>query len=322
MGESEGTAMARWARISVVAMPSKGEDIEERRRQLAELAELAATARPKPDIVIFPEFATVLGLPGGLEEHLELAEPIPGPTTEALGEVARRHGMYIVVGMPERAEDGLYNAACFIGRDGGVVGVYRKYQPTIGEMDAGIKPGTEVPVFELDFGRAGAAICFDMKFYEVGQAMARGGARLCCFCSMFAGGARLLNWARDFGMYVAGACPQRSYIADMGGMRMLAETGQEIVEVREGKVPPIATALVNMDRCQFHLDYNRDKLEAITKKYGCGVEVQIWRPEAHFTLASLMDDVTVEDIIEEFELEPWHEYLDRARRRREQALGE
>lgn len=316
--------MAKWIRVSTVAYPpvEAGDRFMERQRdRIVELADAAAQTIPKPDLVVFPEFCTVLGMPGGIEAQVEAAEPIPGPTTERLSEVAAKHKMYIVIPMPEQAGNRLHNSAAFIGRDGEIVGVYRKYQPTIYEMEAGIVPGEDVPAFELDFGKAGAAICFDMKFVEVGQRMARNGARLCVFCSMFVAGARLWHWARDFGMYVVSSCTQRSYIVDMGGGRYLADTGSQIAEVASGVVPPIASAVINMDRCQFHLDYNGPRLKDVFAKYGGAVEVQIWRPEAHFTLASLMDDVTVDDIIAEFELEPWVHYLDRARKVRDDMLA-
>lgn len=85
-------------------------------------------------------------------------------------------------------------------------------------------------------------------------------------------------------------------------------------------MPPIASAVINADRCLYHLDYNQKKLPEIVKKYGAGVEIEIHSPEAHFTLASVMEDVTVDDITEEFELEPWTAYLDRARSVRREVL--
>ena len=185
----------------------------------------------------------------------------------------------------------------------------------------GIVPGEDAPAFELDFGKVGAAICFDLKFVEVGQALAANGARLCVFSSMFIGGIRLEHWARDFGMYVLSSVPARSYIIDMSG-RMLAQTGKEVSQVASGLLPPIASAVINMDRCQFHLDGNQAKFPDILKQYGEGVEIENFYPEAHFTLASLMEDVTVDDIIREFELEPWNEYLARARGVRAKMLAE
>ncbi len=302
--------MARLIRVSTIAYSpvEKGDNwLERTHDKMAGLLEEAA--RAKPEIVCFPEFCTVLGLG---DEAYEMAEPIPGPTSDRMAEIASKHSMYVVCPLPERDGDHLYNTAAFIDRNGEIIGKYHKYQPTIGEMEKGIIPGVDAEVFETDFGPVGAAICFDMKFIEVGQRLNANGAKLVFFPSMFIAGDRLLHWARDFGFYVVSSCPARSYIVDMAG-RFLAETGGEIPQVRSGTVPPIASAVINVDRCLFHLDFNQKKLPDILKKYGAGVEVELHSPEAHFTLASVMDDVTLDDIIEEFELEPWTAYLDRAR---------
>jgi len=309
--------MARMVRVSTIAYQpvEPGDGWLERTHERME-ALLEEAARAKPDLVCFPEFCPVMGLG---EKALEMAEPVPGPTTQRMGEAARRHAMYVVVPLPERRGDRLYNAAVFLDRRGEVLGTYHKFQPTIGEMEQGITPGTEAETFETDFGRVGAAICYDMKFVEVGQRLADNGARLVVFPSAFIAGQRLLHWARDFGFYVMSSCASRSYIVDMAG-RFLAETGSEINQVAAGLVPPIASAVINMDRCLFHLDYNQAKLPEIVRRYGPGLEIEIHYPEAHFTMASAMDDVSVEEITREFELEPWTAYLARARRFRREVL--
>ena len=261
----------------------------------------------------------MLGLGG--DQWTEAAEPIPGPTSDRVAEVAAKHGMNVVLPIPERDGDRFYNTAAFINREGEVVGKYHKYQPTVGEMEKGIVPGVDAEVFDLDIGKVGAAICFDLKYVEVGQRLAANGARLVVFASMFIGGERILHWARDFGFYVLSSCPARSYLADMSG-RFLGETGSEINQVRSGLLPPIFSTVINMDRMMYHLDYNQGKFQDILKKYGPGVEIEVHYPEAHFTMASLMDDVTIEDINEEFELEPWIDYLARCRRERGRYLKE
>lgn len=309
--------MARYIRVSTIAYQpvERGDDWMGRtRKKMADL--LKEAARAKPDVVCFPEFCNVLGLG---DEAYEFAELIPGPTSDVIARIAKRHKMYVVLPIPERDGDRLYNTAAFIDRNGEILGKYHKFQPTIGEMEKGIVPGVDAEVFDADFGPVGAAICFDMKFIEVGQRLAANGARLVFFPSMFIAGQRLLHWARDFGFYIVSSCPARSYIVDMAG-RFLAQTGREINQVAAGLVPPIASAVINMDRCLFHLDQNQNRLPDINKKYGPGVEVEIHYPEAHFTLASTMKDVTVEDIIEEFDLEPWRDYLNRARKVRDRML--
>jgi hypothetical protein len=318
--------MARPVRVSTLAYNGVqwGDNYAERARDaMAQCLQLAAGN--KPDLVAFTEWCNVLGVPIGQDEGQETladwAEPIPGPTTDRLAEIADRHNMYVVVPIPELDGDTIYNTAAFIDRNGQIIAKYHKYQPTITEMQRGTTPGTDAPAFDTDFGKVGAAICFDLKFVEVGQTLAANGARLVVFASMFEGGQRIVHWARDFGFYIVSSCGSRSYIADMSGNRFLAETGHAIQEVSAGTVPPIASAVINMDRELFHLDYNIPRLKACVEKYGMGVEWEICRPEAHFTLASNMPDKTIEDLIEEFELETWRDYLARARRCRADALA-
>ncbi|MGQ9730453.1 MAG: carbon-nitrogen hydrolase family protein [Candidatus Zipacnadales bacterium] len=311
--------MARHIRVSTIAYQpvEVGENrLARTHEKLADLLEEAARARP--DLVVLPEFCNVLGL--SMKDAIAAAEPIPGPTSDMVAEIAAKHRMYVVLPIPELEGDCRYNSCALIDRQGQIVGKYHKFQPTIGEIEAGIIPGSEVPVFQTDFGRVGCAICFDLKFIEVGQQLAAKRAQLVVFASMFIGGQRLQHWARDFGCYLVSACPARSYIVDMTG-RYLAETGHEINQVAAGLVPPIATATINMDRGFFHLDGNQDRFPEILRKYGPGVEILIDYPEAHFTLASNMDDITVEDLIAEFGLEPWLDYLDRARTVRRVALS-
>lgn len=312
--------MARYVRLSTIAyQPVEAGDKWAERTRDKICADLELAAQAKPDLVALPEICNAMGMPGN--KWVEAAEEIPGPTSDRVAEVAAKHKMNVVLPIPERDGDKLYNTAAFINREGEVVGKYHKYQPTVGEMEMGIIPGTDAPAFDLDFGKVGAAICFDLKYFEVGQRLADNGARLVVFASMFIGGERILHWARDFGFYVLSSCPARSYLADMSG-RFLGNTGSEQNQVRSGLLPPIYTAEVNMDRMFYHLDENQTKFRDILKKYGAGVEIENHYPEAHFTMASLMDDVSIEDINAEFELEPWNDYLARSRRERGRYLAE
>ena len=149
--------MARNVRVSTIAyQPVEAGDNWMPRTRDKIAGQLEEAARARPDLVALPEFCNVLGL--SMEQCIENAEPIPGPTSEVASEVAAKHGMYVVLPIPERDGQRLYNTAALIGRDGKVVGKYHKYQPTIGEIEAGIVPGEDAPAFETDFGRAGCAI--------------------------------------------------------------------------------------------------------------------------------------------------------------------
>ena len=69
----------------------------------------------QPDFVCFTEVARELGTPGDSEAWK--GKPIPGPTTDALGGVARKYHTHVIVGMQQRDGVGTFNAAVLIGRD-------------------------------------------------------------------------------------------------------------------------------------------------------------------------------------------------------------
>ena len=102
----------------------------------------------RPDFVCFTEVARELGVPRNHQTWK--GEPVPGPTTEALGTVARKHQTHVIFGMQELAGNRTFNAAVLIGRDGKVIGIYHKVQPTIGEMEMGTISGIKAPTWETD----------------------------------------------------------------------------------------------------------------------------------------------------------------------------
>jgi len=216
------------------------------------------------------------------------------------------------VGMQERIEDETFNAAVLIGRDGDVIGRYHKVQPTIDEMERGTLPGETAMAFDTDLGKVGMLICFDLKFPEVAMSLARKGARVAFFPSMFHGGARHQSIARDHGMFLVVSQANESVVVDMCGRRLAWQGYQEPL-VERGELAPFAFADVNLDCKAYHLDFNQARLGDIQSKYGAGVRFEIMRPEATFVMSSLMDDVSVEDIESEFELEDLWTYYDRAR---------
>jgi hypothetical protein len=144
------------------------------------------------------------------------------------------------------------------------------------------------------------------------MSLARNGARVAFFPSMFHGGARHQSIARDHGMFLVVSQANESVVVDMCGRRLAWQGYQEPL-VERGELAPFAFADVNLDCKAYHLDFNQARLGDIQSKYGAGVRFEIMRPEATFVMSSLMDDVSVEDIESEFELEDLWTYYDRAR---------
>lgn len=107
----------------------------------------------------------------------EVAEPIPGRSTETVTRLAGRHNMLIQLGMVEKVSNGvetaLYNSAALIGPEG-VVGVFRKvHDPTERIVFHG---GRELPVFDTFVGKIGPIICSDLLFPETVRVLSLKGA--------------------------------------------------------------------------------------------------------------------------------------------------
>ena len=115
--------------------------------------------------------------------EFDLAEPIPGPSTERLGKLAKQHGVVLVSSLFERRAAGLYhNTAVVFEKDGSVLGKYRKMHipddPGFYEKfyftpgDLGFKP------IDTSVGRLGVLVCWDQWYPEAARLMALAGAEL------------------------------------------------------------------------------------------------------------------------------------------------
>jgi predicted amidohydrolase len=131
-------------------------------------------ARQKADLVVLGECITYIGL--GLS-YADVAEPVPGPSTEFFGELAKKHDLYVVVPVFEREAGAIYNTAALVGPEG-FLGKYRKVCLPRGEYDGGITAGSEYPVFHTRFGTVGMMICWDVHCPEVARNLAENGAEV------------------------------------------------------------------------------------------------------------------------------------------------
>ena len=168
---------ARKVRLATVHFrPSGKKTAAENCRLFAPFIEDAA--RQKADLVVLPETLTVCG--SGLS-YADAAEPIPGPSTDYFGELARRHDLYLVVGLMERERHLIYNVAVLIGPDGKIAGKYRKAALPRTEIEGGITPGHDYPVFQTRFGKLGMMVCYDGFFPEPARQLSLRGAEVIAF---------------------------------------------------------------------------------------------------------------------------------------------
>lgn len=152
------------------------------RQRLAE--HIAAAAKEGVQLVVLqelhntPYFCQVENV-----DNFDLAEQIPGPSTEFFGELARQHGIVLVISLFERRAPGLYhNTAVVLEKDGTIAGKYRKMHipddPAYYEKfyftpgDMGFHPIT------TSVGKLGVQVCWDQWYPEGARLMALQGADL------------------------------------------------------------------------------------------------------------------------------------------------
>ena len=138
------------------------------------------------EIIALPELFTTGYFPGGGKvdnEYFHWAEPIPGPTTDRLGELASELGVTLIAPIFEMdpMHQTFYNVASIVGPDG-IVGRYRKRH--IPSTPNGLEKhyfsvgNLGYPVFETPRARIGVSICYDRHFPETFRHLALGGAEV------------------------------------------------------------------------------------------------------------------------------------------------
>lgn len=169
-------------------VPREAKNADERRAAFVPIIE--AAANQKADLLVLPEVVTY----GKGSTYESEAEAIPGPSTEFFGALAKKHRLHLVPGLIERAGPLIYNVAVLIGPDGTILGKYRKVCLPRGEIEGGVTPGHEYPVFNTTFGKVGMMVCYDGFFPEVARHLSNNGAEVIAWpvmgCNPLLGAAR------------------------------------------------------------------------------------------------------------------------------------
>lgn len=115
------------------------------------------------------------------QDNFKYAEPLPGPTTHKLSEIAKEHGIVILAPIFEKEAPGIYyNSMAVINSDGKLLGTYRKMHipedPGFHEKYYFTPGDLGYKVFNTEFGRIGTLICWDQWFPEAARLTAMKGA--------------------------------------------------------------------------------------------------------------------------------------------------
>jgi predicted amidohydrolase len=144
-------------------------------------------------LVVLPEVFAWRGQPGA---EGGAAEPIPGPTSEAMARLASELGIHLCAGSFLEAGPGVgraYNTSCLFDSYGRLVARYRKLhlfdvelpgRVSVRESDARA-PGDEVVTAPTELGHLGLSICYDLRFPELYRRLVRAGAEILLVPSAF-----------------------------------------------------------------------------------------------------------------------------------------
>lgn len=170
--------MLKIAGIQMHCSPDKKKNLE----KAQQLALIAAEGGAR--IVCFQELFHTHWFPADINSiHFQLAESIPGPTTDVFSALALQNQIVIILPMFEKDAHGLYfNTAVIIDTGGQILGKYRKVhipQIPLWEEKAYFQPGDlGFPVFSTPYARVGVQICWDNFFPEGARILALKGAQI------------------------------------------------------------------------------------------------------------------------------------------------
>jgi N-carbamoylputrescine amidase len=164
--------------IQMRCAPDKGANVE---KTLARIGE--ATAAGANVVCLQELFASQYFCQSEDHRQFDLAEPIPGPTSEALAAAAKQHGVVIVASLFERRAPGLYhNTAVILDADGSTAGIYRKMHipddPLYYEKFYFTPGDLGFRSMDTQAGKLGACVCWDQWYPEAARLTAMTGAQV------------------------------------------------------------------------------------------------------------------------------------------------
>ena len=253
------------------------------------------------DLVVLPESCR-----GGRPED---AEPASGPTVTALGELARRHGVYVLLGLYRAADDGgNVVSAILLDRRGEIAGVYDKRYPFWSELysDPALRPGSRPGVWETDFGVLGAAICFDINFAHVWADLADAGVDLVVWPSAYAGGTLLRSYAQIHHFHVL-SCTQT------GDSRVYDPVGKA-VSWAPGPVDRSRVFDIDLGVGVYHHDFNEERLQTLMRERAGVVDVDAHlEAEKWYVLRAGRDGGDPRALAQAYGMEELRTYVHRSR---------
>lgn len=198
--------MPRRVKISAVSFRLGSQPVSKADRCEQAFKYLEGAVEESPDLILLPELFETMGCIewdeiGKIEDDrrrreavMEFAESEGGPLTTRLREFAQKHRVVVVSNNLIRSGRKVFNQATFLGRQGEILGKYRKVQPTEREYEVlGIQPGDEIVPIEVEGARYGVFICNDQAFPEICQIYALQGVEVLLHPTQAAGPTEIIR---------------------------------------------------------------------------------------------------------------------------------
>lgn len=276
-----------------------GSSSEEKNLAIAESL-LKTAANYEPDLVLLPELFSLAGCPGKLLH--DYSQAIGGSTEEMVRYHAQKGRFNLVSGHLTSEGGKIYNQALIHDRSGNLVGVYKKNYPIENEIVRGVTPGNTIPTFNLDIGKIGVAICFDVNWLNVWQTFTDAKVDLVCWISAFDGGLLLrhIPFLYRFPI-ISSVSTFHSRLIDIDNTVLASTTRWDRMFYYE----------LNLDRNLYHVDLQMDKIAKLRQKLGKDVTIRSYTEGGLFMVSNNRTDCTIKDIEAEFGLVTYADYISR-----------
>lgn len=230
-------------KVAVCQMDSrsdKGKNLAAAEEMIREAAEKDAS------IVVFPEYMNFMG-----KGYRHQAEPVPGPTTVFLADLAKQYGLWIISGsFPEICGTKPKNTLVLIDPNGEIRCKYSKIHMFDVDLDGGksyhesksATAGDEITLCETPLGVLGFTICYDLRFGELYRLLALSGAQVIFVPASFAAQTGKAHWevllrarAIENGVYIV-ACGQigdKSIMSTYGHSMVIDPWGKVIARIKD-----------------------------------------------------------------------------------------
>jgi predicted amidohydrolase len=260
--------------------------------QIVKLAEYGVDLVCLPEAFIF----------GGLDVFPpDKSQPVNGRTLTEICNVAVQKNVAVICPIIEEDHGKCFNTAFVIDRDGSIMGKYRKIHLTEFELNDGIVCGNAEPtIIQWQGIKIGIQVCFDANWPQEWLNLKKAGADIIFFCSAFSAGKLLESYASLLRIPIVAAtwCPHCRIYDRMGK-----------IVAHQSPYYPYAVADIQIKQPLFHLDFQKDIIEAI--RCDCpDIAIDIHNGEGTWTLSC--DNNNIQSIINKYKLVDVDDYLVRA----------